>query len=40
MGMIDPLNNVGEWVLSNLNSIVVSFSTVIIGYVIYTLVIR
>jgi small conductance mechanosensitive channel len=38
MDMIDPLSNVGEWVLSNLNSIVVSFLTVIIGYVIYALV--
>ena len=36
--MIDPLSNVGEWVLSNLNSIVVSFLTVIIGYVISALV--
>ncbi len=40
MGVIDPLSNVGAWVLANLNSIVFSGITVIVGYALSKLLIN
>src|SRR4030043_388541 len=40
MSIIDPVSNLGNWVLSNLSSIIISFLTVILGYALYKIVIR
>jgi small-conductance mechanosensitive channel len=40
VGPLDFINSIGEWVLSNYGTILLSFATVIIGYVIYKLAVK
>ena len=38
MSLLDPINALGEWILSNINTILILVISVIVGYVIYKLI--
>ncbi|MFQ6064609.1 MAG: hypothetical protein ACE5L6_03955 [Candidatus Bathyarchaeia archaeon] len=40
MGILDYVNALGEWVLSNLDRILISVVAVVVGYVIYKVITR
>ncbi len=40
MGLVDYINALGEWVLSNLDEVVLSVVAIVVGYIIYRIIAR
>ena len=36
----DPISEIGQWILANINSIIISFFAIIVTYVVYKIVFR